>query len=139
MKFFETIQMHALTLGVSSSNHSSQKYPFNRRVLVGFLIFGCSILSHLSYIFLVANGFMDYMVCICSTWASILMFAGFAIIVFKSASVFDSIDNFETFVDTSKLVSSSISSLTSYLQSSCKICFFFFVSLIKSIDKTETV
>lgn len=106
MKIFQIIQRHFAILGISpSSNRSSQTYSFNGRILFGFLLYVYLIPSQFLYIFRVANGFIDYVDCICSTSASILMLVGFAAMVFQKQTLFECIDKMEKQVNTSKMFS----------------------------------
>lgn len=93
MKVFELVQIQYETLGISPSNQLNQKYPFNERILFGFFLFGFLIPSQFVYIFYVADGFMDYMVSICSTSADTLTFVSFAAIVFRRSNLFECFDN----------------------------------------------
>lgn len=102
MKVLEIVQTHLSILGISST-----EYPFNRRILFGFLLFGSCMVLHFTYIFCDATGFMDYVVSICLTLASAVIFATFATIHSKRVLLFDSIEKIEQFVDTSKMIMSS--------------------------------
>lgn len=101
IKTFQTVQSQYAILGISSSNKSR---PFNERSLVGFVIFGCLILSQIVYIFHVANGFMDFLECLCGISASFNMFVVFVAIVFTQNTLFVIIDNTDILIDTSKMV-----------------------------------
>lgn len=103
VKAFEVVQKHYATIGIISIPlQSSQKYPFSVRVFGGFLLFGCSIASHFVYMFYEANNFMEYMDCICATFASIMLFACFAIINSERTLLFESIDKIEKLIESSK-------------------------------------
>lgn len=101
MKVLELVQSHYAILGVSPSNQWTQKCPFNARVLSVFSLFFCTLVSHSMYICRAADGFMDYMVCICSTSASIMSIVCFAAIVLRKSELFEVIDNMEKLIDTS--------------------------------------
>lgn len=102
MKIFRTIQKQYAVLGISASEQLIQKYAVSGKELVGFLLFGCLIISQLIYIFRVANGFMEYIVCICSVSGGIIVFVCFAAIVFEKVTVFACIDSIEKLIDISK-------------------------------------
>lgn len=106
MKVLETVQMHYTTLGICSSHQPSQQHSFNERILAGFLMFGCVVVLHFMYIFRVANGFMDHMVCICSLSGNSITFICFVTVVLKSNLLFKIIDNLEMLIDASELFSS---------------------------------
>lgn len=113
MKIFNKIRKQYAILGICSSKQLTQKHPFNNRVLVGFLLFGCGAASKFAYIFYTANDFMEYMVWICSTSGAIIVFICYAAIVFKQILLFESIDNMERLIDSSEiqflLISNTIS------------------------------
>lgn len=102
MKIFQTVQEQLAIVGICSSNQSIQKLSFNKRIVFGFFVFGCQIVSHFVYTFHVANEFMEYMQCICATSGSILILIGFTAIVFGKAALFESINNIEQVIDSSE-------------------------------------
>lgn len=104
MDIFRTIQTKLAVLGINSSNQAILKNAFNRRVLFGFLLFGCTVISELMYIFHVASGFMESMDIISATFGSILVFVSFATMVSKRTSLFESINNLEKFIGASKKI-----------------------------------
>lgn len=102
MKIFQTVRKQYVIVGINLSNQWTQKYPFSKRVLFGFLLFGYLILSQFVYSFHVADGFMEYVECVSSTSAGILVFVCFAAIDFRKTTLFEIIDNIEKLVDTSE-------------------------------------
>lgn len=102
MKIFEIVQKQYAIMGISSSNQMTRKLPFNKRIVFGFLLFGCLILSQFVYIYVVVNGFIEYVECICSFISSVIMFVSFAATVFGETTIFECIDNLEILIDTSK-------------------------------------
>lgn len=101
---FKIVQRHYATVGIRSSNQSTQDDPFVNRVFFGSLLFAYNIISHLLYIHYVANGFMEHMMCICAIFACIIVIVGFAAIVFRKTSIFGIIDNIEKLINASKTV-----------------------------------
>lgn len=97
MKIFEIVRRQYATLGISSSS-------FDIRMLCGFLVFGYVIVSHFLYIIYVTSGFMEYVNSINSTSATIVTSTGFAAIVFRRATLFESIDSIEKLIDASKCI-----------------------------------
>lgn len=104
MKIFETIQRHYNSLGISSSHQLIQKYPFNARIFIGFLIFGVNAVSQFIYIVFVASDFMEYMNVICASSGSTIIFVCYAAIVYKKNRLFKTIDNIEQLIDSSELI-----------------------------------
>lgn len=102
MKVFRTIQTELTILGISPSNQLAQQFPFSKRVLLGFQLFAWLMASQFVYIFHVANGFMEYMECVCSMSAGIIVLVDLAAIVFRTTLLFESIDKIEQLIDTSK-------------------------------------
>lgn len=103
VKAFEIVQTHYAALGIRPTKHSTEKYPINIRVLATFSFLLCSIVLHAVYMFQMAKGFMEYMECICTTYASVMVTGCFTIIVFKKNSLFESIGSLEKLIDTSKV------------------------------------
>lgn len=103
MKFFQTVRKQFAVVGISStSDQSTQKYPYNEKVLLTFLTYGCTLVSQTVYIFCVASGFMEYMECVSALFAGTIIFVCFAAIVFKKRTLFESIDDIEKLIDSSK-------------------------------------
>lgn len=102
MKVFKLVQRHYATLGISSSNQWTQKSPFSPRELFVFSLFGCALISHFVYIFRVADGFMDYMVSLCSTSAGFMGIICFAAIDLRKSKLFECTDNMEKLIETSE-------------------------------------
>lgn len=104
MKIFTIIQSQLAVLGITSSNQSAHyQYPMNRRVLFGFSLYGCCLVSLFGYLFHVANDFMEYVNSICTTSGISIMLFCFVAIVYKRTTLFDSIDSLEKLIETSKL------------------------------------
>lgn len=93
------IQMNLANLGITE-DQSRQNHPFNRKILMGILIFTYSIISHFLYILHVTKGFDKYIECICSTSASILITTCFGAMVFKMAILFKFIETKDDLIDT---------------------------------------
>lgn len=102
MKILKIVQRHYAIMGICLSLQSTEKYPFNKRMLLGFLSFGYVIPSLYVYFLYVANGFMEHVMGICAISGTFLQSVGFATIVFKRHLVFECIDNLEKFIETSK-------------------------------------
>lgn len=103
MKVFHRIRKQYAMLGISpSSNQSTQNYLINGKILSGFLLFGCLISSQLACILCVASGFMDYVVCICATSASIIYSVCFTAVVCRKTTMFECFDRMEELVNTSE-------------------------------------
>lgn len=102
MNILQTVQKQYAIVGISSpSNQLAQKCPFKERIFFGFLLFAYLILSQFVYIFHVASGFMELMVAVCSTSASITMFACFAAVVYRKSILFQCIANEEKLLEAS--------------------------------------
>lgn len=100
MKIFRRVRKRYAILGISCS--SNQATSHSGRVLFGFFLYGCLILSHLVYLFRVATGFMDGLECICSLSATSIMFLCFAAIVARKTTLFKCIDEMEKLNNASK-------------------------------------
>lgn len=105
MRVFETLQKQYMILGItSSSDQSTQKFPFNGRVLAGCSLIVCVAILQFVYIFYVANGFMEYVHSIGSASGTCILFVSFAAIAFQQTALFKTIGGFETLIDTSELI-----------------------------------
>lgn len=102
MKIFETIQTYYAILGICSTDQRTQQYPFSERIFFGFLLCGCNIISQFVYTSHVANGFIEYIECICSAFGAIIVFVCFATIFAKRTILFKTIDRIEQLIGTSK-------------------------------------
>lgn len=101
MKILQKVQKQFALVGISpSSDHSTEL--FNKKIFVGFFLYGYPIVSQIIYIVQVANGFIEYVECVCATAASTIVFVCFASIVLRKAAVFKLIDDVEKLIDTSK-------------------------------------
>lgn len=97
MKFFQSTQMNWLILGISSN-----QYPFNRKILMGFLIFISGISLSLLFILRDAKNYMELTNAIYLTAA---MFFGAICtinIAFRMADFFEFIQSCERVVNKSK-------------------------------------
>lgn len=102
MKILGCVQKRYKTLGISPSTHSSQKCSFNIRIIFGFFLFAYLIVAQFVYILHVAHGFMQYMGCICSASAGIIVFVCFAAVVFRKTTVFECMDQMNKLIHTSE-------------------------------------
>lgn len=100
IKIFQTLRRHYAILGISSSNQSAQKCLVNKRILIFFLLFGCSVVSQLVYIRL-ANSFLDSMDCICSLYGGGIICVCFTAIVCRKNKLFETIEDIEKLIDSS--------------------------------------
>lgn len=101
MKVFHKIQANLEILGITK-NQSLQNDPFNGKKLMGILIFSYSIVSHFLYILFNAKSFEEYIECICSTSASVLITTCFAAMTFKMTTLFKLIEKKEDLINTSE-------------------------------------
>lgn len=100
MKVFKIVQRQYALLGISnSSNQTNHKYAFNERILFGFLLQGCALLSSILYILWEVNGFLDYMVSICTISANSLVFVCFMANVFQKTTLFECMNRIEKLID----------------------------------------
>lgn len=102
MKVFQTLTNHYATLGIKPSDQLQQQYPFDEKVLMGFSLWGCMITSHFIYINYVANTYVEYAECICTSTGSIIVFVCYASVVFYSNTLFDAFKKIEGFIASSE-------------------------------------
>lgn len=126
MKILKTVQEHYVTLDIqSSSNQSIENKPFRVRIGFGFLLFEYLLISQLVYLYYVANDFMEYMDCISSISAGMILFVSLAAIVFRKTTLFESIDMIEKLIDTSKTALNCHLNQISF-EKSCNSCVYHF-------------
>lgn len=104
MKIFEIVQRNYATLGISSSHQSTQKYPFNKRELFGFILFACTTVLQYVGTFHDSSNFMEFMVSVCATSGGTLIFVFFLAIVFRKTTLFQSIEHIEKVIDSSESI-----------------------------------
>lgn len=104
MNIFKLVQTYYLALGIGPSNHLIRELPFNRKILSGFLLFGSVLASQCVYMYRVANVFTEYVNCICSMSASIIVIVCFASVAFQKTLLFEMIKNIEKLIDASENV-----------------------------------
>lgn len=95
MKIFQAIRDHYEILGISHNT-------IHKRVFFGFLIFGCATISQVMYISHTANDFMGYIEGVCWISGSLIVAVCFTTILLKRTLLFESIRNYEKFLDTSE-------------------------------------
>lgn len=95
MKIFETTQKHFGILGIRPSN---QDHAFNKRILFGFLLFGCFVPLYIVYIFHVADDFMEYVESICVISANIVTFICLSAVVLQRNVIFESIESIDKLI-----------------------------------------
>lgn len=103
IKIFRTVREHYAIVGISPTILlPNQHLPFDERVLLGFLSFVCTTVSQVVYLLHIASHFMEYVECACSLSGTIIIFVCFMSIVFRKTTLFDSIDDIEKLIDSSK-------------------------------------
>lgn len=101
MIVFRTIRNKLSFLDIGPSNPSTLQDPLNKRVL-GFILLGGNVVLHVVYIFQEANGFLEFVECLNSTFACTIFFVCFAAIIFRKTTLFNSLDNIGKFIDASE-------------------------------------
>lgn len=104
MKIFQSLRKQFGILGITPSNQLNQKYPLNKRILFGFFILNCSVISELVYTLCVANGFLECVDSICDAFGSIVAVICFAAMALRKSTIFKVIENIENLIDTSKTI-----------------------------------
>lgn len=99
MEIFQRAREQYGILGICSSNQT-----FNKRIVLCCILIGCcSIVSLIVDIAYVANSFMQYLDCICTLSATIIIIIGYVSMVFRRTTLFDGIDKIEKLIDTSEI------------------------------------
>lgn len=102
-EIFQTLRKQYALLGISNAPVQSESYNLSKKKLVfGFLLFGCNIAAQIVTIFHVASDFMERVNSISVSSGLIIIFVCFAATVFRKTSLFDSIDSIEKIIDSSE-------------------------------------
>lgn len=110
MKIFRTVQKYYAIVGIRSTDKSTESNSiFNKRVAFGSLVSGYNIVSQFLYIIYVADDFLEYIECVCATFASIIIFVNFAAIALRKNTLFEIIDKVESLIDTSRIFNTPFS------------------------------
>lgn len=104
MKLFQVVLKKFAILGIHPSHQSNQRLSLNKKELFGFLSIGSLIFSQTMYGFYEANGFMEYMDCICATSATMLVFVCLATMVIRKTKLFEMLDYMERVIEASKAI-----------------------------------
>lgn len=98
---FQTIKKNFITFGFSP-NLISQAYPFNKRILLHFLIHGLGAISTFVFILCEAKNFIEYTQTIYMFSLSILIIITMANMTLKVNELFDLLNGGESIANTSK-------------------------------------
>lgn len=98
---FRTSREYFTILGISPIL-IDQPYPFNRKIIVGFLILALASTSNILYVIYKAETFGEYTQSIYLCSVSAIGSFGLAMLVFRVESLFTYILNFENVINTSE-------------------------------------
>lgn len=101
IKIFLIIQKNFATVGINS-NLVTQDYPFNERILKGYLIICSWTISNVLYCFHGPESFSEYTQSIYVCSLCILISIAYTILILKVEKLFEFIDGVENVVNTSK-------------------------------------
>lgn len=101
MKILQISQRYFAALGIDSEQ-SKQRFYCNYRILMGFILLGYSLFGHLVYIIYVDGRFDKYIECVCASIAIVVITTCFACMVFGMSTLFGSVDDIESLIDTSE-------------------------------------
>lgn len=91
MRLFPTIQKNLLSLGLTP-DQSSQKHPFNGKVIAGFLIIDTTITSCIMFLLYEADILVEYAECLYIITVLIVILIDFLILFFQKNELFQEID-----------------------------------------------
>lgn len=101
MKIFQILRQKFAILGICPIE-SEQAIDRRNKCLIGFLVFGVSIISHCVFLFVVANTFEEYANSIYMTTITISLSAVYTIIICKTKNLFYFIEGCEQTIVESK-------------------------------------
>lgn len=103
MKIFQSAEKRLAVLGLTP-NQSLKTHPFNRKILVGSLVFAVSILTQFAFLFRFAHTFMEYTASAYLIANTVSTTVCFVAIIFNMRKLFDIIVGFEQIVNMSKWI-----------------------------------
>lgn len=101
IKIFQTVREYFAIIGINRVL-VDQPYPFNRRIFLGFLMFGLAITSLFTFIISQAKTFWEFAQSIYTCSAVILGICCLFILVFRVHILFKFIASFENVINTSE-------------------------------------
>lgn len=99
-KLFQLIRENLISIGIHP-NLATQPYPFNKRILLRFLVLGSFIISPSTYAFHVAETFFEYTESSYMITFQIVITSTFAITILKEKTLFEAIVDLENLLDSS--------------------------------------
>lgn len=99
MKAFELIKKYYAKVGICAEL-ATQSYPFNWQILFGFLSLSFAFVSQLDYISNDAKTFAEYTQAIYVCSFIILIFLSIVILVAKSVTLFEFMDDVDKIINT---------------------------------------
>lgn len=91
MRILQTLQQKFAILGICSI----EMYHNKNKLLIGFLIFGISTISHFVFPFGVANTFEEYTNSIYMTTMTLSLLTVYSIVIWKTGKIFQFIEGCE--------------------------------------------
>ena len=101
LKIFKLIQKNFKVVGIEPSL-VAQKYPINRKILVGFLMLSFSFIWNLMTILYEANTFVEYTQSIYTCSLAALIFLALVILLLNVTKMFNLIDGCSKFANLSE-------------------------------------
>lgn len=101
IEIFQVIQKNLTTVGITP-NLSTQPYPLNGKIVMGFLILTSALISSCVYFFYFANTIVEYTQSTYMGSIAIMVIIFLLIIVFKVEKLFVLISHFDIVINTSK-------------------------------------
>lgn len=101
IKIFQEVRKKFANVGIYQ-DLALQAYPFNGKILIGFLIVSLVTLSSFKFIFHGAKSFIEYTQCSYTCSLCVLIFFILITLVFEVDSLFRLMNGFENLVNTSE-------------------------------------
>lgn len=97
MKYLRSVLKYAALLGISSTQR-----PFNRRILITFLLYAVNSALYCAFPILEKVGFEEYIIDIYIASATVMVIIFFAIAAFKMANIFTLLGKAEDIAESSE-------------------------------------
>lgn len=101
MKIIRAVRGNLTMLGIEPTE-STQIYPFNGRLSIGFLLYGLHLIANVLYLINDAKTMLEYLLCFVIICASIGFGLCLAVMVWRKQQLFNYIDSIEELVNKSK-------------------------------------
>lgn len=107
IQIFQSTKEYLAILGITS-NLMVQTYPFNRKILIGYLILGVALICNLVFVIFEKKTFWEFTQSIYFSSDALVCTLGFTVLVFRLSTLFEAIVTLESAINASECSSKKI-------------------------------